>query len=335
MSVSTVSATSVSALAVTLFIKSSLLVIAVSIVARYARRRGSTRPAGRWPLLFLALAGLPLATAFLPRWSFGSLNVRHDVLEQSLTSGSINVSLATLATAVWLAGVLYLLGRLLLDWRAGLECVNRATPTDDPRIQGVVERAATSLGLSQSVGLRLSSDIASPAVFGWRRPIVLLPDEAVTWPEAQLCGVMCHELAHIRSRDWLTHAFELLTSAIYWPNPFVHLAHRRAALDRELAADRAALRAGVAPDAFAVRIIEVARACTRGSMVGAVAFASQAGLDERVRALFASADESPPTPERNRAASLVWVLPLFLLTAAAEPLLCIPGVPPVSASRCP
>ena len=56
--------------------------------------------------------------------------------------------------------------------------------------------------LAPSADVRLSDDIAQPATFGWRRPVILLPPQFDRLaPEAQQ-AVLCHELLHVRRHDW-------------------------------------------------------------------------------------------------------------------------------------
>ncbi len=90
--------------------------------------------------------------------------------------------------------------------------------------------------LQASLGVRAaiyrSELITCPVTFGWRRPVVLLPPECV---EDRL--VVCHELLHVRRRDWLWACFEQTALALFWFHPAVWWLVPRIQLNREQTVD--------------------------------------------------------------------------------------------------
>lgn len=100
-----------------------------------------------------------------------------------------------------------------------------------------VERIVAQVGVEARL---LASDrVESPVTFGWRRPVVLLPRDL---PEEARPGVVCHELIHVRRRDWLAALFEEGVRALLWFHPGVWMLLARTALCREQVVDREAVR---------------------------------------------------------------------------------------------
>ena len=50
--------------------------------------------------------------------------------------------------------------------------------------------------------VHVTADLTQPVTFGWRRPIVLLPPRFDTLESEARRAVLCHELLHVRRRDW-------------------------------------------------------------------------------------------------------------------------------------
>ncbi|KAA0253983.1 MAG: M56 family peptidase [Acidobacteria bacterium] len=96
--------------------------------------------------------------------------------------------------------------------------------------------------LSVTAALRVCRTATSPATFGWRSPVVLLPEAFEQMPEGEQEAVLCHELLHVRRRDWLVTLFEEALRACLWFHPAVGLLLSRAALAREQVVDQDVVR---------------------------------------------------------------------------------------------
>ena len=94
------------------------------------------------------------------------------------------------------------------------------------------------MGIHTIVGLIPSSQIKTPALFGFVRPRLLLPMEMLEKTSSEeLRYIFLHELAHLKRHDiylgWLTSLLQIL----HWFNPLVWLAFFRMRSDRELSCD--------------------------------------------------------------------------------------------------
>jgi beta-lactamase regulating signal transducer with metallopeptidase domain len=131
----------------------------------------------------------------------------------------------TWIVSIWAAGVAVCGIRLMAGWILSRRLI-RLSQTDIPdHVVRIMERARQALLGTRPVRLLLGGR-DTPMVFGWLRPIILLPATAVTGlTEAQLLAVFAHELAHIRRHDFLINALQRGVES----RPVGHDLHRYAA----------------------------------------------------------------------------------------------------------
>jgi beta-lactamase regulating signal transducer with metallopeptidase domain len=85
--------------------------------------------------------------------------------------------------------------------------------------------------------LRLSADVDSPVTFGFARPVILLPQRFLSLAPRFQTAIACHELLHVRRRDWLHHLFEEILRAAFWFHPAIVWLIARIRLAREQVVD--------------------------------------------------------------------------------------------------
>jgi hypothetical protein len=142
---------------------------------------------------------------------------------------------------------------------------------------------------AQECELRLSDRDTGPISWGIFRPVILLPKSAISWPRERLHAVLLQELAHIRRRDSFVQALSHAACAFYWPNPLVWLAAKKLRSEAELAADDAAISAGLKPSDYAGELLRLAHEFrAQNSALTSVAFfmASPSALEERVESVL-------------------------------------------------
>jgi beta-lactamase regulating signal transducer with metallopeptidase domain len=151
-------------------------------------------------------------------------------------------ALGVLAVAGWLMGSQWVLGR----W------VARQAEEPDARVAQLFESCRERMGLQGQVGLVELSSITTAAVWGWLRPVVLVPANLrETHSPDEIRGILLHELAHVKRWDVLWSWFGLAACALHWFNPLAWMALRRFHADRELECDRMALENLTAPQRHA------------------------------------------------------------------------------------
>ena len=96
--------------------------------------------------------------------------------------------------------------------------------------------------------------------WGFLRPAVVIPSDALGWTGDRIRVVLVHELAHIKRGDWLIQIVAETIRAACWFNPIIWIACRRLRLESERAADDAVLDRGVDGVAYATHLVDLARA---------------------------------------------------------------------------
>lgn len=151
-------------------------------------------------------------------------------------------SLYKLALYVWLAGVIILATITFLTNRRLYSYIKKQPDITDEQVITVFDRCKQSMKMKKAVSLRLAGKIASPTVFSFFRPKVLLSKKHMkVLNEQQLQYVFYHELAHIKRKDvavnWIMYSLILLN----WFNPILWYAYFCMREDQELACDAYAL----------------------------------------------------------------------------------------------
>ncbi|TCW53299.1 bla regulator protein BlaR1 [Bacillus thuringiensis] len=152
------------------------------------------------------------------------------------------LSLYKVALYIWLAGVIILAVITFITNRRLYSYIKKQPDITDEQVATVFNRCKQSMKMKKTVSLRLAGKIASPTVFSFFRPKVLLSKKHMkVLNEQQLQYVFYHELAHIKRNDvavnWIMYSLILLN----WFNPILWYAYFCMREDQELACDAYAL----------------------------------------------------------------------------------------------
>jgi beta-lactamase regulating signal transducer with metallopeptidase domain len=178
------------------------------------------------------------------------------------------------AAAAWALGVIVVLARWLLH---------------SLRLRAVL-RQATDLPLAAPVPVRSTSSTLEPGLVGIWRPVILLPQGiAERLSPKELDAVLAHELCHLRRRDNLLGALQMLIEALFWFHPLVWWLGSRQVEEREHACDESVLAAGNHPVVYAEGILKVCRFYLQ-SPLACASGVSGGGLQTRVGAILANRD---------------------------------------------
>ena len=152
------------------------------------------------------------------------------------------------------------------------------------RAEPAASLASLSTELQEDLGARaevlLSDDVQGPATVGVLRAVILLPRRIVDLPQAVQRAVLCHELLHVRRRDWLVTVGEELWCALFWFHPGVRLIASRSCLARETVVDEAAISHTRDRRAYAEALL--AFAYPQPHLVGATALIGRRQLSQRI-----------------------------------------------------
>lgn len=254
-----------------------------------------------WRGVALACLALPLSALAGPE-AFGS-SVTFLVAVEGAASAPIRAGLPETGRVVWwllCAGALARLGWLCagaLQLRQLRQRSRSAILTSDLE--------AIRFEIAPRAEILVSCEIAQPAGFGLRHPVVLLPEGFFALdPEAQRT-VACHELLHVARRDWPWIVVEEVARALFWFHPAVWWLVERIQESREQLVDRLVIARIPSKRAYMSALLAFADGGQPEAL--ATAFLRRRHLRSRLRTLG-----KEPVMSRRRliwtAVVLVWVM---------------------------
>ena len=107
--------------------------------------------------------------------------------------------------------------------------------------------------------VRISGEIDSPGAFGFFRPVILLPSGFLQMDDKSQRAIACHELLHVRRRDWLCIFLEKGIGALLWFHPAVWWLLGRIELSREQVIDREVVQITGSPKAYLEALLKIAQ----------------------------------------------------------------------------
>lgn len=271
-------------------------------------------PAGATPLTIDA-EGTPRSTptASSPHYADGT---------PSAPASQPNVDLSWLAIVaiVYATGAFILMLHLALQQRDLRRLARQATEVRDPEWTRLLSDCARSLEVDRSVRLLRSREQSMPMAFGARRPAILIPAVADTWPADRRRAVLLHELAHVARYDCLTQMFAFAACAMYWFHPAAWWIARRLRVERELACDDRVIAAGTLARDYAGHLLEIAYAFgSHRAPALAVSMARPRQLEGRMLAVLDAARNRRVPAVRARLVGIALAAALLVPLAAAAP----------------
>jgi TonB family protein len=152
----------------------------------------------------------------------------------------------------------------------------------DP-LPAAVESARARCGAEAAVCTTGAVD--GPVTFGVLRPIILLPPAILEQPYEAQFGIACHELLHVRRRDWLFTICEECAGALLWFHPAVWWLLGQIRLTREQAVDSAVVSLTGARDPYVSTLLTLAGAGLPLDLAPAPLFLRKRHLANRIHSL--------------------------------------------------
>ena len=219
----------------------------------------------------------------------------------------------TTLMVIWAVIVLALLVRQAVSHWQMVGIIRRATPIVDPEVLDLAEDVRMDVGCRVRIRLISSSELDIPAVFGFLRPVVILPTHYQAWLDDRLTAVLQHELIHVVRFDWPVRITARLACAVYWFNPLAWWAVRRLHIEQEMACDEEVLSLGSRASSYACHLLGIARTAVHHPTlaVAGLEMARRSDLEERIMRIL--------NRSKHRKVGLAVILPAALLTAALVP----------------
>ena len=286
----------------------SLVIFAVAGLFAFCLRRKSAAVRGFvWSMAIVGCLIVPLFSFVLPKWELSILPAEAPVsVAQSQLSPKPVSSIPITSTQpqpnsvtdqsgpltrlhwtdwmaiIWAGAGLFLLIRLIVGIGAVWHISARGN-----NFSRAAEQCRSNW--SQRTNVRLSNRITVPMVWGFLRPVILLPVDADQWQTERLHAVLLHELAHIKRWDWTMQMVTQITCAVYWFNPFVWFAAHWIRIEAEQACDDQVLNAGYQSTNYAQLLLDITRNVKIAKVTAraAVAIARSSKIERRLRTVLA------------------------------------------------
>lgn len=183
--------------------------------------------------------------------------------------------------AVLLAGVVLRLLWLAVGlWRLRLYR-RRSRPIEDLP-PGILQMQARLRVFPRFYG---SAEVGGPVTFGLFRPVVLVPERFLTMDAESREAVACHELLHVRRRDWAITLAEEVIRSLFWFHPPLLWLIERIRATREQIVDGLVVRWTGARRHYVQALLSMASEPARADLL-APSFARKHHLRERVALLL-------------------------------------------------
>jgi len=210
-----------------------------------------------------SISAIPASNPAVTHWHFPSLHIIAETLGFIILAG-IAVRFVILA-----------LGLVKL----------RQLRRDSSPISPSVESPALEemrVQLQARAEFRLSAGVDSPVTFGLAAPVILLPQKFLAMDAQSQAAIACHELLHVRRRDWVHHLAEETIRAAFWFHPAIAWLIARLRLAREQVVDVDVVRITNARKPYLEALLEFANARASIAAVPAPPFLGERQLVERV-----------------------------------------------------
>src|SRR5216684_82905 len=196
------------------------------------------------------------------------------VVESRQRSNSMPFPITTMVLFLVGTGIVVRAGMLGLGcWRVRRY---RRTSTTMP---GAFENLQRRLGAVAN--FRVSSDVPGPVTFGFLRPVIFLPESCVLNE-----SIACHELVHVRRRDWLFTVAEECILSVFWFHPAMWWLVAEIQLAREEAVDREVVGLLDTREHYLQSLLTLAAAKAGLDLVPASPFLRKRHLKRRVASLL-------------------------------------------------
>jgi HEAT repeat protein len=218
-----------------------------------------------------------------------------------------------MALLVWGAGGIFLLMRFFVDLIRINSFVRKGNEVREKNLWLLLEDCMERCQVRGSVKMIVHPKIPIPAAFGLFRAVLIFPEDMYGWSKDKQRAVFCHELAHVKRRDFLTNTIVQIACALNWFNPLVWISMHQFLIEREKACDDFVIHRGASRCEYADILLGIVRNLPRMNTLkrSASVMAHQSDLKRRIKHIL-----SPKAKRKavtRRALVLTAVLVMFFM----------------------
>jgi TonB family protein len=206
------------------------------------------------------------------------------------------------------------------------------------RLRSILARAQVDSGfaditgeLTRSLGVgaavRVSDDLEGPATVGFRNPVVLLPPSVRQMSAGVQRAVLCHELLHVKRRDWLQTLGEEILRALLWFHPHAHVMASKLSLAREMVVDEETILITRDRRAYAEALLAFSN--PQPHVIGVTPFIGRRTLSQRISLIAEEASMSRHRALASATAALTAAIAIAAASVAYFPMFATLNAQPV------
>ena len=130
------------------------------------------------------------------------------------TLGSFVFNLVFVFYAVWFIVAAYFVVSMLRKHSRFTRFVSRLPACENETVQNIFARAKEAQGYEEQVKVIVHEKIKSPAIIGFFKPVIMLPD--IPYEDEVLFSILSHEIVHHKKYHVWIKLFLQLFCAFYW-----------------------------------------------------------------------------------------------------------------------
>ncbi|MBY0494870.1 MAG: M56 family metallopeptidase [Cyanobacteria bacterium] len=185
-----------------------------------------------------------------------------------------------------------------------------ARAESDQALDSMSREMAQSLGVNAAI--RVTDDLEGPATVGLRHALVLIPRPVLAMSPAVQRAILCHELLHVKRRDWLATIGEEIWRSLLWFHPLARVIASRLSLAREMVVDEATILITRDRRAYAEALLAFSN--PQPHVIGVTPFIGRRTLSQRISLI---AEEGSMSRRRALASAAIALAACIAITAAA------------------
>ena len=253
------------------------VVVAVSgVVAKLARLRSPDVRLVWWHLVLLSCLALPVVRPWNVPQVYVQTSVGQDISITPVAHAApaVHIDWARVVLFLVAAGITWRLLLLSVGFVRLSRYRRNGVPLDPPSPWCV------------EAEVLVSDDVSGPVTFGVRNPIILLPSRCTTFNASTMDAILCHEILHVRRRDWLFTIAEELVRAALWFHPAVWWVLAEIQLAREETVDQSVIEMTHERESYVDALLTIASGGRESELAPAPLFLRRRHLKQRVASIF-------------------------------------------------
>lgn len=214
-----------------------------------------------------------------------------------------------LMSVIWIAGIAVCLIYQIVSYMLFKRRLRRWRAPVDEETHRIFDELQNDMSITRDIKLYRCSEIDSPMLIGFIKPIILLPRNNLA--ADQLSPVLRHELVHYSRHDLWYKLTLTLANAVHWFNPLMYIMVKVANNDLELICDRITISATGSAQVYADAILTIMKNRRRFKPAMSTHFlGGRRAMKERFKTIF---DQSA---KKRGAALMTIVLTISILGGA-------------------